>query len=148
LSQTSLFLFGAPRLQRGDEPIQVDTRKAIALLAYLAVTGERHSRDALATLWSNCDQTRARGMLRRTLSILNRVLSHECPAIDRETIGLDLQSPLWIAVTDFRAALAQHKTCGHSAAQECDGCISPLTYAVDLCGGDLLADLTLRGGPL
>jgi len=112
-----LFLFGAPRLQRGDEPIQVDTRKAIALLAYLAVTGERHSRDALATLWSNCDQTRARGMLRRTLSILNSVLSHECPAIDRETIGLDLQSPLWVAATNFRATLTQRIICVTSIAR-------------------------------
>ena len=50
VSRTTISLLGAPRIEVGGEPIEVDTRKAIALLAYLAVTQRRHTRDALAGL--------------------------------------------------------------------------------------------------
>ena len=73
-----VLLLGPPRIERAGRPIQVDTRKAIALLAYLAVTGERHTRDALAALlWSESDQPSARAALRRTLSALNTALAGE-----------------------------------------------------------------------
>jgi DNA-binding SARP family transcriptional activator len=50
--RTTILLLGAPRIEVGGAPIEVDTRKAIALLAYLAVTRRRHTRDALAgRLW-------------------------------------------------------------------------------------------------
>ena len=64
-------LFGSPQIEIDGSPAVVDTRKAIALLAYLAVTEARHTRDALANLlWPDYDQTHARGALRRTLSVL------------------------------------------------------------------------------
>ena len=48
----ALRLFGAPRLEFGGEPAQLGRRKAMALLAYLAVTRSRHHRETLATmLW-------------------------------------------------------------------------------------------------
>ena len=44
-------------------------RKAMALLAYLAVTGRSHSRDSLATLlWPELDQSTARARLRRAMA--------------------------------------------------------------------------------
>ena len=50
---------------------QVDTRKAVALLAYLAVTGRPARREALADLlWPEYEPTNARAALRRTLSVL------------------------------------------------------------------------------
>ena len=55
-----LFLLGSPRFEHAGAQINVDTRKAIALLAYLAITRQRHSRDALAVLlWPEYDQTSA-----------------------------------------------------------------------------------------
>ncbi len=39
-----------PRIECDGETIDLDTRKATALMAYLAVTRQRHSRDALAAL--------------------------------------------------------------------------------------------------
>jgi DNA-binding SARP family transcriptional activator len=75
MSQLALFLLGAPRLERDGAPLQVERRKAMALLAYLAVTGRAHSREALAALfWPEHDQARARAALRRTLSSLNVAL--------------------------------------------------------------------------
>ncbi|MFL5663576.1 MAG: SARP family transcriptional regulator, partial [Ktedonobacteraceae bacterium] len=76
MTRLALFLLGPPRIEREGLSITVDTRKAIALIAYLAITRQRHSRDALATLlWPEYDQTNARGALRRTLSTLNKALA-------------------------------------------------------------------------
>ena len=78
MSQLNLFLLGPPRLVRDGQLIEVDTRKATALITYLAVTGESHSRDALATLLcTDYDQTHARAALRRTLSALEKALAGE-----------------------------------------------------------------------
>src|ERR1700755_2909290 len=63
------------RLDAGP-PIQFPTRKARALLAYLAICpGRAHSRDEVADLlWSMRDDEQARGSLRRTLSDLRKSL--------------------------------------------------------------------------
>ena len=70
-SVTRVTLFGAPEIRRGVVPVAVDTRKAIALLAYLAITGRPATRDKLcAMFWPESTQARARSALRRTLSSL------------------------------------------------------------------------------
>ena len=51
-----LSVFGPPRLERDGGPIELNLRKGLALLVYLAVSGQPHSRDALATLlWPESD---------------------------------------------------------------------------------------------
>ena len=62
-------LLGSPQVEhRGGKPVAFDTRKALALIAYVALEG-RQGRDRLASLlWSDADTERARGALRRTLS--------------------------------------------------------------------------------
>ncbi len=50
ISTLKLFLLGSPRLERNGEPLKIDTRKSMALLAYLATTGEPYSLESLATL--------------------------------------------------------------------------------------------------
>ncbi|MDX1621895.1 MAG: hypothetical protein R3320_12935, partial [Nitriliruptorales bacterium] len=58
-------------------PLDVDTRKAIAVLATLVLNG-RQSRESLAVLlWPDSPQDRARAALRRTLSVLNSGLGGE-----------------------------------------------------------------------
>ena len=72
MAHLELFLLGAPRVVLDGTPVTFDTRKAVALLAYLAVTGQPQQRDALAALlWPDADQSHARGALRRTLSVLH-----------------------------------------------------------------------------
>jgi DNA-binding SARP family transcriptional activator len=67
--RTTISLLGAPRIERDGVPLEVDTRKATALAAYLAVTRRGHTRDALAgLLWPEYNQGRARAALRRTLT--------------------------------------------------------------------------------
>jgi DNA-binding SARP family transcriptional activator len=60
------------------EKIHIRRRKALALSAYLAVTEQSRSRDALVTLlWSEYDQSAVRTDLHSTLSLLNRTVSEE-----------------------------------------------------------------------
>jgi DNA-binding SARP family transcriptional activator len=52
----ALYLLGPPRIEREGVAIKLDRRKAIALLAYLAVTGRSHRRDSLVNLlWPDYD---------------------------------------------------------------------------------------------
>ena len=65
-----------------------DTRKAVALLAYLAVTDRPHRRETLAALlWPESDQARARAALRRTLSVAGVV--GPALVLDRGEVALD-----------------------------------------------------------
>jgi hypothetical protein len=50
MAHLSVALLGTPRVECNGAPIAVDTRQAIALHAYLEVTGEPQGRDALAAL--------------------------------------------------------------------------------------------------
>src|SRR5204863_10027224 len=97
MARLALFLLGTPCIERDDVLIKVDTRTAIALMAYLAVTRQRHRRDAFAVLlWPDYDQANARGALRRTLSTLNKALDGKWLEIDRETLSLHTTSALWL----------------------------------------------------
>ena len=63
-------VLGAPRIERDGPLVRFDTRKAVALLGYLAIDGRPHRRETLAALlWPDADETRARSALRRTLSV-------------------------------------------------------------------------------
>lgn len=148
MSQLKLFFLGPPRLEHDGQSLEVDTRKAIALMAYLTVTGESHSRDALATLlWPDYDQTHARGALRRTLSSLNKALAGDWLEIDREAIGLNPGAPVWVDVAQFRRRLATCRSHDHPAQTSCPACLEPLNEAVALYRDDFLAGFTLRDSP-
>src|SRR4051812_12354422 len=89
LSMPSLevFLLGPPRIRHGGREVAVDTRKAVALLTYLALTPQPQRRDTLAALlWPEYAQTNARAALRRTLSTLSHALSDTHLTISRETV--------------------------------------------------------------
>src|SRR5436305_15047193 len=102
MSRLAVSVLGTPRIERESILIDVDTRKAIALIAYLAVSQQRQSRDALANLlWPEYDQPHARATLRRTLSTLNKALEGPWLNVDRETIGLGASTDLWIDVVVF-----------------------------------------------
>lgn len=75
MGQLSLRFFGSPDLRHNDRALVVPTRKALALLIYLAVEEGAHSRDLLSTLfWPDSDTARGRTTLRRTLALLKEVL--------------------------------------------------------------------------
>ena len=64
-----LHFLGPPRIEQAGRAVDFDTRKAPALLAYLAVTGEPQPRETLSTLlWAETDDEHARASLLRTPS--------------------------------------------------------------------------------
>lgn len=105
MSQLTISLLGTPQIELDGRPIHVETRKAIALLAYLACASRPVKRDELASLlWPGSDQ--ARGVLRRTLAALNQAIGKEWLAADRQTIGLDWeQAGLWVDLVHFQRNL-------------------------------------------
>ena len=148
MSVLSLFLFGPPRVEIDGTSLSVDTRKAVALIAYLAITRQQHSRDSLAALlWPENDQFHARAALRRTLSTLNKALKGSWLDIDRERIGLNFHADLQIDVHVFLRLLAECRTHGHPANETCTACEQPLTAAVALYQNDFLAGFSLRDSP-
>ena len=57
MSRLSIALLGSPQIMLDGVPLEVDTRKAVAMLAYLAVSGVSHRRESLAALlWPDYDQ--------------------------------------------------------------------------------------------
>lgn len=148
LAQLKVYLLGAPHIERNGAPVKVDTRKAIALLAYLAVTGASHSRDRLAALfWPDVDESHARAALRRTLSALNAALGGQGLEADREAVGLDADAGIWVDVDQFHRRLAACPSHGHPATEVCAECLGPLAEAAALYRDDFLAGFTLRDSP-
>ena len=161
MSRLALFLLGSPRIERDGAPLRVDRRKSVALIAYLAMTGETHSRDTLATLlWPEHDQNRARAGLRAALSTLKKALGHGWLDVDRESVGLnpnaipltsDLRSAseqqLWLDVDEFRGKLAECRTHGHPEEHVWSDCLLSLAEAAELYRDDFLAGFTLRDSP-
>jgi DNA-binding SARP family transcriptional activator len=150
LSRISLSLLGTPRLERDGELISLDRHKALALLAYLAITNTPHRRDTLATLfWSDYDQTRARAAVRRALASLNKAIPGAWWDTDRETIGLNYKDEpnFWLDINQFHARLAECGAHGHPITDICPACLDPLTDAITLYRGDFLSGFTLRDSP-
>jgi predicted ATPase/DNA-binding SARP family transcriptional activator len=143
VADVKLFLFGAPRVERNGVAADVDTPKAIALLAYLTLTGQPQRRDTLAALlWPEHDQTNARGALRRTLSTLNKALGGGGLAADRETVWLDSSVPLWSDIAQFQQLLAAARA--SRTPEQCGSIIEPLAAAVALYHDDFMAGFSLR----
>lgn len=148
MSQLKLFLFGPPRIEQAGDLIEINLRKALALLVYLAVTRQPHSRDALATLfWPENDQSSARARLRRTLYKLNKLLQNELIEATSETLHIDPEVDLWIDTEAFQQHVQDCLPGEESTAALDRDCLSRLVEAADLYGDDFMAGFTLPDCP-
>src|SRR5918994_5474850 len=129
-------VLGKPRITREDgSPVELGSAKATALLLYLATTGERHSRSALAgLLWGDLPEEGARANLRLALTKLRRVADDNLQ-VTRGHVAAD-PSSFWLDRREFAAALAGG-----------DGDLERVKAAVRLYRGDFLDDLVVRGAP-
>ena len=144
-SPLALYLLGPPRVERDGVPVRLDRRKAMALVAYLAVTGQSHRRESLVNLlWPEYDSGRGRAALRRTLYALRHTLGTEWLAVDREQIGIEPGAAFWSDVAQFRQHLARCETHGHPGEEACPKCLDPLTEAVELSRGEFMSGFSLR----
>jgi predicted ATPase/DNA-binding SARP family transcriptional activator len=143
-----LYLLGAPRLEQNGEVQTVDTRKALALLAYVTMTAAGQSRERLsALLWPEYEPANARAALRRTLSALRRAGAEATLEISRELVGPLPGASLWLDVDAFSQLLANCEQHGHAHNQVCDLCRAPLQEAIDLYQDEFMAGFTLRDSP-
>ena len=144
MSRVTLSLFGSPSLADDGLPIQLPSRKALALLAYLAIRGIRQPRTALAALfWPDSDRDSAYNALRYTLSTLRKALHGRWLVTDRETVALDGTYQKAVDVLRFRSLLAQCRGHGHGPQKACQRCLPLLAEAVQIYHSDFLAGFTL-----
>ena len=143
MSHLYLFVFGQPRLEREGMPIDLNLRKALALLAYLAVSDQLHSRDALATLlWPESDGRAGRARLRRTLHRLNEAIGDDILDSGPEAIRLHANADLGLDSAAFR----RHAIAGLATASDDVSAperLARLAAAVALYREDFLAGFTL-----
>src|SRR5689334_19840809 len=93
MSRLELRLLGAPQVERAGHPIKFPTRKAAALLIYLAVEGGRHSRERLTALfWPESDAAHGRAALRSTLGYLRAALEGGDPPLLAEHDALSVRA--------------------------------------------------------
>ncbi len=148
MSRLRLFLFGPPRVEVDGKEVEIQRRRARALLIYLAVTRARHQRDSLAALfWPESDHQHAHGSLRRHLSELNSAFGRDCIHADRETVGLSDSADLWVDTEQFQRRLDEIQNHPHGTGAVCPACISPLTEAVTVYREDFLAGFSLPNCP-
>src|SRR5215467_6708404 len=125
------------RLRHGPS-LTVPTRKAQALLAYLALPcGVAHPRDKLAALlWGDMREGQARTNLRQTLFMLRKALPIRVPdslRIDAASVALE-PAVVTVDVTAFERLVTQ-------------GTSDSLAQAADLYQGDLLQGLAVWEAP-
>jgi len=107
VAPVKVMLLGPPRVERDGEPVAFDTRKAIALLAHLALVDRPRSRDALAELlWPGHDTDHARGALRRTLSTLRSAVGAGAVEAGRDRVRLVKAAGVEVDVDRFRSLVA------------------------------------------
>ncbi len=129
-------LLGPPRIEREGERVAFDTRKAMALLAHLALAGGPRPREALCSLlWPAHDPDHARGALRRTLSTLRAAVGEEWIDTAGDSITLKRGPGLELDVARFRELAAD------------DTSLESLSGAVALHSGNFMEGFSLRDSP-
>lgn len=126
-------LLGPPEATIEGAPLRVDTRKALAVLAYLIATEQPQARQHLAALlWPEADDASARGALRRTLSTLKAALGDRHLVIARDSVVLD-RAAVAADVWQVREAIGRRR---------------PIPAAVEAARrGEFMAGFALRDAP-
>jgi predicted ATPase/DNA-binding SARP family transcriptional activator len=134
-STLQLMLLGPVRLERQGEPVRgFQSRKAVAVLGYLALRQAPAPRDHLVDLfWPDLSGPRGRANLSVVLHNLSSLLPG-CFEADRHAIGFRPTSGLWVDALAFEALVA-----GGGPRQ--------LAEAVALYRDELMAGLFLDDGP-
>ena len=156
MSQLQLSLLGVPEVKHGEHLVTFSTRKAQALLIYLAVEGGVHTRKMLSeSLWEELDTAHGRAALRATLQELRKLLndSHsqeECKHLEvtYDTLRFDLTSQFILdlhtiefAYKQIREVTGQANT--HSDVSRHD-LLKNLEQATLLARGPFLENFSLR----
>src|SRR5919109_4676565 len=108
-----LQFLGLPQIYLDDQPVVTDRRKAIALLAYLAVNDigyphQRYTRESLsALLWPEYEQAKAFSNLRRTIWEVHQAIGESWLIAERESVQLDPEAKIDLDVARFRGLISK-----------------------------------------
>ena len=153
MCQLQLSLFGVPIVKHGETTLTFSTRKALALLVYLALEGGAHPRKILSeSFWPELDAERGRTVLRATLFELRKLLecSHSSGEqahllAERNTLGLNQDKSLVLDLHLVEAVSKQVERQGALLVGEGDGeLVAQLEQATHLMRGPFLEGFTLR----
>ncbi len=152
MARLQLFLLGGFSITLDDQPVTgFESDKVRALLAYLAVEGDRpQRRESLAALfWPELSEKRARHNLRQALFNLRNIIGDQDSnsphlTITPQTIEFNLSTNTW---SDFTAFTQAHTDClehQHVQLTYCDLCLARLEKAVKLYRGRFLNGFSLK----
>src|SRR5260221_2960109 len=141
-----LSLLGGPRLERGGHTVPIERRKALALLAYLALSGQSQRRESLAAIfWPEAETAEGRAALRRTMSVLNTALDGGLDA-QRDEVSL-LPEQVRLDVDRFRGLITTAREHHPAGEAPCPSCLAGLAEAATLYRGEFMDGFTLRDSP-
>jgi DNA-binding SARP family transcriptional activator/predicted ATPase len=96
-------LFGKFELKKGAKTLELPSRKAQSLLAYLLLNqGVYHRREKIAgLLWPDSEETKARNQLRYALWQLRKVFGDQYFESDKISIAINPQADFWVDVSQI-----------------------------------------------
>jgi DNA-binding SARP family transcriptional activator len=159
MGRLELAWLGTPEVRHAGAAVTFPTRKALALLAYLAVEGGMHSREKLSALfWPESDAEHGRTALRKTLAFLRSALRdtsdpQPSPAaphliVAREALGLNTASDLDLDLQTLQTAWTLAHTPAVRLEDEARGrLLDRLQAAVERYRGDFLEGFALSDAP-
>ncbi len=146
MNSFSIKTFGRVRILKGGEPVDgFVSRKAEALIVYLAVTGERHPRETLAGMfWDELSHERALANLNVVLSSIRKRMG-EFLSTSRYEVGIAQETALSVDANNLREIvdplLADRGKVFDSGDQE----LERLERALDGYQGDFLRGFHVSG---
>jgi DNA-binding SARP family transcriptional activator len=141
----SLQFLGLPQIHLDDKPIATDRRKAIALLAYLAVNdvgnvNQGYSRESIsALLWPDYEQAKAFSNLRRTIWEVHQALGEGWLVAERESVHLHEDARIDLDIARFMDLIARARQQEDLALR-----VPPLSDAVKLYRNHFLTGFSLK----
>jgi DNA-binding SARP family transcriptional activator/predicted ATPase len=143
-----LVLLGKPQILRDGVPVTGFVyNKALALLAYLAVTKRPHSRESLAgLLWGEMPDAAAKANLRKILSVLREIAAPNVE-IGRQEVGFNRDSNYWLDTEIFESKPQDPTPTSITPAEMQDRDVKLLDDAVQLYKGDFLEGFYVHDAP-
>jgi DNA-binding SARP family transcriptional activator len=147
MEQLKLKFLGSPEASYQRQSLKFRSRKELALLIYLVVTGQAHSREKLiAFLWPNSDRKRGQASLRNALARLRQTLggAESYLIIEPSLVSFDIDRSLQLDLDTIQTAL---KTIQETAKSAIVPDLSPLQTAVTIYSGEFLEGFSLVDAP-
>ncbi len=126
-ARLEILTLGGVRIQRGDEPVTgLSTKKAEALLIYLAASQRAQPREVLAEqLWDERSQSQAMGNLRGVLTNLRQELGNYL-IITRDTVGINPEAEVWLDAAKLENCLADVRKQGQLSSTTAKSLVTTL----------------------